>query len=141
VRLREASLRLLFATRNGSSSLYLAFRSDLGACCGPCGTNEKGWIYIDGSLHFTALRDLLLSLFRCITEQILFKLSRHPYIVDIFGEFACRPFLFAIQFREVECADRMAVEGGIVSVDYRVVAVDPHCCGDARTLPLSVRRF
>jgi hypothetical protein len=54
--LPPAMLLLLFTS---------AFCSDLGTCCGPCGTNEKGWIHIDGSLHFTVLRDLL-SLFRCI---------------------------------------------------------------------------
>jgi hypothetical protein len=64
VRSREASLRLPFDTRN-ASSLYLSVCSNLGACCGPCGTNKKGWIYIDGSQHFMAL-PLLLSLFRYI---------------------------------------------------------------------------
>jgi hypothetical protein len=50
-------------------------------------------------------------------------MSRHLNIVGIFNEFVCRPFLFAIQFREVEYVDRMAVESGFVSFDYRVVTI------------------
>ena len=56
-----------------------------------------------------------------------FEVSRHPYVVDILGELVCRPFLFAILASEVECFDGVAVEGGLFSIDHRIMAVNPHC--------------
>jgi len=36
-------------------------------------------------------------------------MSRHLYVVGVFGELACRPFLFTISFCEVEHTNRVAV--------------------------------
>ena len=52
---------------------------------------------------------------------------RHPNIVDIFGELVGRQLVFTIQCREVERMDWIVIECGFVSVDYRIVPVDPHC--------------
>jgi hypothetical protein len=53
-------------------------------------------------------------------------MNRHLYIVNIFGKFIKNPFVFAVQFREIEFTDRMAVENGFVFIDHRIMAVDPH---------------
>ena len=44
-----------------------------------------------------------------------------------FGELVCCPLFLAIQCCEVKRMDPVAVEGGFVSVNYRVVAVNSHC--------------
>ena len=56
-----------------------------------------------------------------------FEVIWHPRVIDIFfGELVGRPFLFAIECRDVEGVDRMAVIGGILAIDYPVMAVDSH---------------
>ena len=71
-------------------------------------------------------------------------MSRHPYVVDIFGELVCRPFLFAILASEVERFDEVAVEGGLFSVDHRIMTVDFHCpviVRDKESEDLSMKLF
>jgi hypothetical protein len=41
-------------------------------------------------------------------------------------EFVCRPLLFAIQCCKVEHVNRVMVVSSVLSIDYRIVAVDPH---------------
>jgi hypothetical protein len=49
------------------------------------------------------------------------------YVVNIFGEFVCRPFLLAVQCLEAELVDRVTVISCVLSFNHRVVAVDSHC--------------
>ena len=51
---------------------------------------------------------------------------RHPIIVDVLDEFVGGPLFFAIQGREAELVDWMAIEGGLVIFDDSVMAVDSH---------------
>ena len=53
-------------------------------------------------------------------------MSRHPYVVDVFGELISCPFVLAIQFCEYEITDWVAVIGSVLPVDHRIVAVDSH---------------
>ena len=54
-------------------------------------------------------------------------MSWHPYVVDVLCKLVCCPFLFAILASEAEFLDGVAVIGSILSVNYRIVAVYPHC--------------
>ena len=53
-------------------------------------------------------------------------MSRHPYVVDVFGELVCRPLLFTIQCCEAELMDMISIEGGPLTVDHRIMTVDSH---------------
>ena len=55
-------------------------------------------------------------------------MSWHPYIIDTPRKFVCRPFLFAILFREIKFANRVAVESSLVSFKNSVMTIYPHCC-------------
>ncbi len=55
-----------------------------------------------------------------------FVLNRHSSIVHVLGEFIGGPFFLAILFGEVKCSDRMTIEGSLVPLNHRVMAVDPY---------------
>jgi hypothetical protein len=65
-----------------------------------------------------------------------FEVGWHPYVVDILGELVCRPFPFAILASEVERFDGVAVEGGLLSVDHRIMTVESL---KSSTIPLTAR--
>jgi hypothetical protein len=49
------------------------------------------------------------------------EVNGHPYIVDVLRELVGRPLLFAIQFREAEVTDWVAVGRSVVSVYHRIM--------------------
>ncbi len=51
-------------------------------------------------------------------------LTRHPYVVDILGEFVRRPLFFTIG--EIEFTNRVTIEGSLVPLNQGVVAIDSH---------------
>lgn len=53
-------------------------------------------------------------------------MNGYPYIVDVLREFVGRPFLLAVQCREVERVDGMAVECSLVSFDHGIMTVNSH---------------
>ena len=55
------------------------------------------------------------------------EMPRDSFIVDILGELVCCSILFAIEFHEVERADRVALIGIIFSINYRIMIIDFHC--------------
>ena len=51
---------------------------------------------------------------------------RRVIIIDVLDEYKTRPLVFAVLFCEVELADWMAIEGSLVPLNHRVVAIDSH---------------
>jgi len=52
--------------------------------------------------------------------------KRYLYIVDVLYKFIGRLFILAVEGGEVECINRVAIEGGIIFLDNSVIAVDSH---------------
>lgn len=55
-----------------------------------------------------------------------FEVSRHPGVIDTFGELVGCPFLSAIQCRKAESMNGMTVERGLLTLDHRIMAINPH---------------
>ena len=53
-------------------------------------------------------------------------MHRHELVVGVLSESVGGSFLFAIQFRKAEFADGVAIEGGLLVLDHRVMAVNSH---------------
>jgi hypothetical protein len=53
-------------------------------------------------------------------------MHRYELVVNVFDESVGSLLLFAIQFRKAELADKVAIEGGLLILDYRVMAVNSH---------------
>ena len=71
-------------------------------------------------------------------------MSRHLYVVDILSKLVCCLFLFAILASEVERFDKVVVEGGFFSVDYKIMTVDSYCLvivQDRESEDLSIKLF
>ena len=71
-----------------------------------------------------------------------FMLKRHPFIVDILGEFVGCPFFFTIG--EIKITNRVTIEGSLVLFNHGVMAIDPHrgmIVRDGKGEDLSVQLF
>jgi hypothetical protein len=49
--------------------------------------------------------------------------DRHPNVIYVLRGLRSRPLLFALECCEGEVVDGVAVESGLVSVDYRILTV------------------
>jgi hypothetical protein len=47
-------------------------------------------------------------------------------VINVRREYISRPLIFTLLVRDVKLFNSVTIDGGLVSIDDRVVAVDPH---------------
>ncbi len=54
-------------------------------------------------------------------------MSWYLYIIDVFGEFVRGLLVFAFFACKIKLLDQIVVEGSLVSINYRIMAIDSYC--------------